>query len=69
MRREDLKKDLPVAYTPRHLKSTKGIDPETSRDMREYGTISSWNDSFVFVDYPAKGGTQGTRIEDLEIIN
>ncbi len=49
-------KDRKVVYRPTHGKM-------------EEGRITSWNDSFVFVDYDNTGRGQATKPEDLEFIS
>ena len=60
MRIEDLsEKDIGarVTYTP-----FEGCDP----DQLEYGVITSFNDTNVFVRYGSNTGSQATRPEDLK---
>lgn len=47
-----------VTYVPGHAKGNAG-----HKDCEE-GTISSWNDKFVFVNY-GTGTSKATRPEDL----
>jgi hypothetical protein len=56
MEREDLKKGMTVTYVPRN----SGED----RSRREVGVVTSWNDSFVFVDY-GTGTSKATSLETL----
>ena len=48
-----------VTYIPRHAKD------DASHPDAEGGTISSWNDKFVFVNYGRTGTSQATPPELL----
>lgn len=54
----DLKKGLVVVYVPSYIKN-KYISDEV-----EWGEVTSWNESYVFVNYDGPGG-KATRYEDL----
>jgi FKBP-type peptidyl-prolyl cis-trans isomerase 2 len=53
MKQEELKVGMTVIYLPK----------------QEIGKITSWNDTFVFVDYDGTGKGIATKIEDLSKIN
>ena len=56
----ELEKGLKVVYVPSHLKNHKYTSSEV-----EHGVVTSWNDSYVFVDYDNSGRGKATRFEDL----
>lgn len=56
--KDKLKKGMVVVYIPSH------ITDKFDSDEIEWGEVSSWNDSFVFVVYDGSG-SQATRYEDL----
>jgi hypothetical protein len=49
-------KDRKVVYRPSHGKM-------------EEGRITSWNESFIFVDYDNTGRGQATKPEDLDFVS
>jgi hypothetical protein len=52
MRVQELKIGMEVTYLPRN-------------GNKEVGIVTSWNNSFVFVDYDGFGRGKATRIQDL----
>ena len=55
---QDIHRDSKVTYVPSHVHGNAG------HEDCEGGTISSWNDKFIFVNY-GKGTNAATRPEDL----
>lgn len=53
-----------VVYVPDYLRVQMVIHNRSSYIGVEIGKITSWNDSYVFVDY-GTGTSQATRPEDL----
>lgn len=58
MKFNELKKNLQVTYVPRHAKNNE------NHPDRQLGIITSWNDTFVFVNY-GTGTSKATDINDL----
>lgn len=59
--KHELQKGLKVVYVPSYVKEQK-----YSTEELEFGIVSSWNDSFVFVKYD-RTSVQATRYEDLHV--
>ncbi len=66
MEYKELQKGMTVTYVPSHIKRT--VQPSIAANYigRELGKVTSWNESYVFVDYDNSGRGKATRIEDLE---
>lgn len=58
-----LKKGLEVVYIPSHIKN------KYESDEVEYGEVSSWNDSVVFVVYNGDLHSKATEYRDLYDVN
>ena len=56
---KDLIEGLEVVYIPQHIEN-----PYESKEV-EYGVISSWNGSYIFVKYDGQN-SQATSIKDLQ---
>ena len=54
--KKDLRIGLEVIYFPERGKGNSKKEP---------GKVTTWNDTFVFVDYDGTGHGKATKIEDL----
>ena len=60
-----LEKGMIVTYIPKHHKQIVPFGNAKDYEGREVGKVTSWNESYVFVDYSNSGRGNATMIEDL----
>lgn len=65
MEYKDLQKGMRVTYIPASHKQRVPFGNAKDYEGREVGKVTSWNESYVFVDYDESGRGKATRIEDL----
>jgi hypothetical protein len=66
MEHKDLQKGMTVTYVPNRAKIYGREGIVNKYIGREVGKVTSWNESYVFVDYNGSDQGKATRIEDLE---
>jgi hypothetical protein len=69
MEKDKLQVGIEVTYIPSHHKRRVPQCNGSDYVGRELGKITSWNESYVFVDYDGSGRGKATRIEDLVVGN
>lgn len=61
MKLEEINIGMTVGYIPKHLQN----NIQENFEQKNVGTVSSKNDTFVFVKYNGSENSQATRPEDL----